>query len=75
MKDFWRQRLALKPKEDQLQIDVKRDRDDLKQPLTPEEHANMTENEIKIRDYKVANFRRWLLEESSAIQQQKIRAK
>ena len=58
-----------------MQIDIKRDRDDLKQPLTPEERANMTDNEIKIRDYKAANFRRWLLEESSAIQQQKIRAK
>ena len=47
---------------------MKRDRDDLKRPLTPEERARMTENEIKIRDYKVTNFKQWLLEEAADIQ-------
>lgn len=67
VKAFWRRRLSIAPKETPLVIDVKRDRDDLKRPLTQAERASMTANELKIRDYKVANFRRWLLEESAKI--------
>lgn len=48
-------------------IDIKRDRDDLKRPLTLSEKIKMTSNEQKIRDYKVANFKRWLNEEAAAI--------
>ena len=32
--------------------EVKRDRDDLKKPLTEEEKENMTPNDIAIRNYK-----------------------
>ena len=67
VKQFWRRRLSIAPKETALVIDVKRDRDDLKRPLTQAERASMTANELKIRDYKVANCRRWLLEESAKI--------
>ena len=35
----------------------------------------MTANELKIRDYKVANFRRWLLEESAKIQAARTKAR
>ena len=68
VKDWYRERLSIVPKEKQLIIDVKRDRDDLKRPLRRKEKAQMTENEIKIRDYKVKNYKEWLMEESAAIQ-------
>ena len=55
------------PKESKATIDIKRDRDDLSRPLTQIERFNMTRNEVKIRDYKVANYQRWLLEESAKI--------
>lgn len=48
---------------------MKRDRDDLKRPLTAMEQKEMSENDLKIRDYKVANFRKWLAEEAAEIQQ------
>lgn len=35
----------------------------------------MTENEIRIRDYKVANYRRWLMEEAALIQELRKRTK
>lgn len=56
-------------------IDIKRDRDDLSRPLTQIERFNMTKNEVKIRDYKLANYQRWLLEESAKIQSQRQRFK
>ena len=34
VKAFWHERLSIAPKEAQIAIDVKRDRDDLKRPLT-----------------------------------------
>lgn len=46
---------------------MKRDRDDLKRPLPQAERVQMTENELKIREYKVANFRQWLFEEAAAV--------
>ena len=67
VKEFWQRRLYTRKRDHDLVIDVKRDRDDLKKPLDPEERLTMTENEIKIRDYKVANYRRWLMEEAATI--------
>ena len=37
VKEFWRRRLHTKPKEHDLAVDVKRDRDDFKRPLTIQE--------------------------------------
>ena len=52
-------------------IDIKRDREDLQLPLTNDKLQRMTENEVKIRDYKVANHKLWLLEEASAVANQR----
>lgn len=68
VKAFWRERLRIAPKQANLVIDIKRDRDDLKKPLTDEEKAKMSLNEIKIRQYKAENFQQWLLEEAAKIQ-------
>ena len=71
LKTFWSKRLRVADKEKNLMIDIKRDRDDLSRPLTQIERFNMTKNEVKIRDYKLANYQRWLLEESAKIQEQR----
>lgn len=59
------ERLAIAPKTPSINIDVITDRDDLKRPLTRDEMASMTESELQIRDYKVANHKRWQLEETA----------
>lgn len=43
--------------------------------MTQIEKFNMSKNEIKIRDYKVANYQKWLLEEAAKIQTQRQRQK
>ena len=67
VKNFYRERLSIAAKEKQIVIDVKRDRDDLAIPLTIEQRDKMSINELKIRDYKAANFERWLSDEADQI--------
>ena len=75
MKSYWARRLSICPRERPTVIDVKRDRDDLKRDLTVGERCRMTINEIKIRDYKQANYQRWLNEEADKIQKLRQKAK
>ena len=71
VKAFWQEKLHMAPKEDKIMIDIKRDRDDLKKPLTKQEQMAMSENDLKIRDYKVANYRKWLHDEAAHVQEQR----
>lgn len=52
VKNYYKQRLSIAPKDRAIVIDVKRDRDDLAQALSVEDRLELTANEIKIRDYK-----------------------
>ena len=67
VKKYWRERLRIAPKETPLVININRERDDLSQPLPKIKRMFMTQNEVLIREYKVANYRSWRLEEASKI--------